>query len=325
MASTAPHGPHNPSGSTPGRPPSSVRRTSSMDTQWPHGLEGAVVIVGRARDLVTDQAGRATPVDTAELELGVDFHHGRSVTSIASTPHVNLEALVGSVAGPGFRRRMAEAAPDHRAGRTPLHLLLDDVPIAALLAAYAYNAAGRSSHQDLGLQVIVDQCAGWAGTSSMMDAVRETGRSPRVVGPAAPDLDGADDELGWHDLPPLPPMSIRRRRRMDVHRDGSDLVGNAMFRDSYLAEDGTQAVIHEYELRTRVDADLVVTEAMAIPKVLPWQECPAAAASARRIVGSPVAEMRGFVKESLFGTSTCTHLNDLLRSLDDVTSLQQYV
>jgi hypothetical protein len=98
-----------------------------------------------------------------------------------------------------------------------------------------------------------------------------------------------------------------------------------MFRDSYLAEDGSQVVIHEYELRARVDADLVITEALAIPKVLPWQECPAAAASARRIVGSPVAEVRAYVKESLFGTSTCTHLNDLLRSLDDITSLRQYV
>ena len=53
----------------------------------------------------------------------------------------------------------------------------------------------------------------------------------------------------------------------------------------------------------------------ATPRVLPWLECPAAAASAARVQGRPVGELRALVKEELVGISTCTHLNDLLASL----------
>ena len=50
--------------------------------------------------------------------------------------------------------------------------------------------------------------------------------------------------------------------------------------------------------------------------VLPWTECPSAAASAGRLAGRPGRCVAGrwCVMTSL-GTSTCTHLNDLLASL----------
>jgi hypothetical protein len=55
--------------------------------------------------------------------------------------------------------------------------------------------------------------------------------------------------------------------------------------------------------------------------VLPWDECPGAAGSAARLVGQPVGALRRIVGDELRGTSTCTHLNDLLRSLADVPHL----
>jgi hypothetical protein len=320
------HGPRDPTLSTPGRISGSVRRTSTMDCHWPDGLGGDVRVIGRARDLVTDEAGEGRPVDQAVLDAEIAFQDERKVAALTTSPSADgLNALLGATAGPGFRRRMAQAVPAHRESRSPLHLLLDDVPVALLIAAYAFNQAGRSSHEELGLRVIVDQCAGWAGTGTMMQSVREKGRPPRIFGPPAPLLEAADDPLAWHELPPLPAMATRRRRRLDVNRDNGFVYCHAIFRDSYMHGDGNETVVHEYELDAALDADLVVTDALATPHVLPWQECPAAAASASRIIGRRAGDLRGYVRGSLLGTSTCTHLNDLLRSLDDVMALREYL
>jgi hypothetical protein len=40
-----------------------------------------------------------------------------------------------------------------------------------------------------------------------------------------------------------------------------------------------------------------------------------------RLVGRPVEAVRDVVRAELRGISTCTHLNDLLRSLGDVAAL----
>jgi hypothetical protein len=44
-------------------------------------------------------------------------------------------------------------------------------------------------------------------------------------------------------------------------------------------------------------------------------------ASARRIVGTTADDLRSRVRTDLTGTSTCTHLNDMLRSLADLPVL----
>jgi hypothetical protein len=43
--------------------------------------------------------------------------------------------------------------------------------------------------------------------------------------------------------------------------------------------------------------------------------------SAGRLAGSPVAGLRQHVRDRFLGTSTCTHLNDTLRSLEDIPAL----
>jgi hypothetical protein len=59
--------------------------------------------------------------------------------------------------------------------------------------------------------------------------------------------------------------------------------------------------------------------------VLPYPECPWAAASAQRLEGVNVADLPTVVKQEFAGTSTCTHLNDLLRSLRDVHRLSRLI
>jgi hypothetical protein len=118
---------------------------------------------------------------------------------------------------------------------------------------------------------------------------------------------------------------MRRHRRLDVAVDPADpcvLVVDAMFRDSYTVLSGTETVLHEYDVVARVDrAGGTVLSAQALPRVLPWQECPAAAASAGRLAGTPLADLRARLRVEFAGTSTCTHLTDALRGLEDVAAL----
>ena len=62
-------------------------------------------------------------------------------------------------------------------------------------------------------------------------------------------------------------------------------------------------------------------EATADAGPLPAPECPAAAASISRIVGREVSTLRDLVRHGFSGPSTCTHLNDVIRSLADVRTL----
>jgi hypothetical protein len=95
-----------------------------------------------------------------------------------------------------------------------------------------------------------------------------------------------------------------------------------MFRDGHQEADGTLSILHEYSLAANVDtASGRLLSVEADPRVLPAAECPSAAASASRLAGTALADLRQRVRQDLRGTGTCTHLNDLLRSLADVPAL----
>ena len=158
----------------------------------------------------------------------------------------------------------------------------------------------------------------------MMVEVRAGNGVPVTIGPTAPAIadETADDALGWHAIDALPAGAMRRRRLVDVLDEGDTWAVTALFRDTHVDPAGTETILHEYALTATVDAASgAFTSCSAVPRVLPWVECPVAAASADRLAGQPVATVRDFVRSSLRGTSTCTHLNDLLRSLGDVATL----
>ena len=170
-----------------------------------------------------------------------------------------------------------------------------------------------------------DICAGWAHDATMMVTIRTKGAIPVAIGPPAPVLERPDDPWAWHDMEPLAPHAMRRRRRLDlVAPTGPDpeYRVDVHFRDSHMDAEGVESVVHEYSVSGAVDGvEGRVLEMVAEARVLPWMECPGAVASAGRLVGMPLAELRTWVRRELTGASTCTHLNDTLRSLGDVTAL----
>ncbi len=325
-------GPHDPCTSTPPRAARSVRRTTSIDTSRPDGLLGRLVLAGRARDLVTDADGDAVVAAEAAMELRADVL--RSLTGIDTTPDIaGLQSLLGATVGPGFRSRLDAVAPTLALVANPLYLLLDDAPGAALVSGYALQHAGAlgDSHMtDEFLAAQGDLCAGWANDASMMQAIRVTGRNPVVRGPVAPQLERADDPWSWPALPTLVGHSTRRRRRIDLIApmpggDGLHRV-DVHFRDSHMSAAGVETVVHEYAVRATVDADTRTIVAIdATAHVLPWVECPSAVASALRLAEMPIAGLRKHVRSTFRGTTTCTHLNDVLRGLADVDQLLDLV
>jgi hypothetical protein len=151
--------------------------------------------------------------------------------------------------------------------------------------------------------------------------LRDRGVIPVPLGPPAPDLVPPADPLSWHTIGPLEPNAMRRRRLVEVAA-GAPMPVYAMFRDTHADADGDETVLHEYSITATLDpTSLVLSGCAAHPHVLPWTECPAAAPSAERLDGRAVPELRALVREQFRGTSTCTHLNDLLRSLGDLAVL----
>ena len=91
------------------------------------------------------------------------------------------------------------------------------------------------------------------------------------------------------------------------------------FRDTCTDGAANETVVHEYTVDTVVDPDtMLITACAADARVLPWTECPQAVGSAGRLVGWKVDDLRPEARTKLVGPSTCTHLNDVLRGLEDV-------
>jgi Protein of unknown function (DUF2889) len=334
-------GPHDPVLVTPARPAGSIRRTTSIDTTRPDGLRSDARVDARARDLRTNPDGTTEVVAEARLEATVSPM--QKLLSITTTPDVPaLQELVGGSVGSGFRARLNDVLSEGCEDGTPLFLLLDDLPGATLVSGYALLRAGLldgpapdadkpevKARRKLDVSARGDLCAGWAHDGTMMLHIAETGRNPVPEGPPAPVLESSDDPCSWHAMAPLPQFSVRRRRRLDVILPAAtddDLRLDVHFRDSHVGEDGIEKVLHEYTITGTAQAGSEpasnrIVSVAARAQVLPWMECPGAVASAARIAGMPLAQLRPVVRKDFVGRTTCTHLNDMLRSLADIEAL----
>lgn len=322
-------GPWAPALTTPDRRRGSVRRTTTIDSLRPDGFEAPLEVDARGRDLVTAADGTAAVTASARVCATATPPAGL-ITRFATEPDLPVLApLVGRSFMIGFRRALAELAGDEIDPTSIGGSLLDDLPGASLVTGYAMLHAGRS-HVSAGESIDTrarqqDVCAGWRHDGTMITSLRAEGLMLIPHGPPAPSLLRDDDPAAWHAYEPLTPYSTRRRRRIDVWVDPSDAglaCVDALFRDSHMDGDGQETVVHEYSVSAtvaRATGTIVAIEAAA--DVLPWVECPESLASAERLVGRPCTGLREHVRKTFGGITTCTHLNDTLRTLEDVSAL----
>jgi hypothetical protein len=278
--------------------PDSVRRTSSVD-MITHD-NGLLELRGMAHQGAETASCRAIVGPNREL-LSLE---------LAPTLATGGE-LLGLAVARGFRGVVDQFCPPG----TLTHLLLSELPVAALLSGYGmlYTGLMPSPLPDSYIDHLpVNICSGWDESASFMVQIRRDHEMPTPDGPVAP-----PDGEGWHAMPALAPGSMRRQRLLE--RDGAAVW--AMFRDTYARPDGVVIVLHEYTVEATIGAGDRIASCVATPRVLPWAECPLAKESAGRVVGQPVAGLRTLVKDDFVGTSTCTHLNDLLSSLSQADEL----
>lgn len=296
------------------------RRTSTVDTH-PDGARGSHVDL-RARDAVAAADG----IEVID-EVRVTAHLvGQVIDDITSTPPENrLESLHGCRVGPGFRSKVGQLLPEEVQRASLLHLLLDDWVGAALVSGYGtqHTAIVLGIEQKMPPGVadrMAGICAGFAPDASLVGYARQHDVIPTGRGPVAPPLDGL------HDVEPLRARGMRRFRRLDVWPvDGGSVESaefEAHFRDSHMDDDLVETIVHEYTVNGTVDVSTrIITSITAEVRVLPWRECPGAIGSAARVRGMTLAELRDRVRVEFVGTSTCTHLNDTLRSIADLDAL----
>jgi hypothetical protein len=331
-------GPQDPLVTTTARRPGSIRRTSNIDTTRPEGFGGNPVVDGRARDLRTNLDGSTEVVAEATVEIALS--PTQKILSLRTSPEFPaLEQLVGAQAGAGFRSRLNEIVATGAACEdgSPLYLLLDDLPGATLVSGYALHSSGAwdapvtsgpaTPRPGLDFSSRGDLCAGWANDATMMVHIRQTGSIPVPLGPVAPVLEPADDPLSWHTMAPLSAHTVRRRRRLDLIPPAGPVAAHQIdlhFRDSHVDDEGRETIMHEYTVTGSVNGSTGrIVDVTAVAQVLPWLECPGAVASAQRIAGMELALLRPVVRKEFVGRSTCTHLNDSLRSLADLATLHR--
>ncbi len=315
-------------GYAPLRRPGSIRRTTSIDSDWPDGFGQPWEMVGRARDLLT-------PLDGDPVELATGGFHIlasplREILRIALTPdHPRSQELVGVQAGGASRRAIAEILGDLRG--TPTFQVLDDFAGASLVAGWIWSqwrgdwASGpqRSAQQSTAGRkgVMNDICTGFTtgGSAFKADGTPDNvNQSFTEVGP----LEHPDDAAGWHPMPFQQGPRKRRARRIDLWLQNDVIMVDAGFQDSGSNPAGGRTAIHEYRLYAEIDPVTSCLLALqALPLILPYRECPGASVKATRLIGSDVREFRDSVVEVLPSTLGCTHLNDVLRAISDVPEL----
>jgi hypothetical protein len=300
---------------------------------WPDGWGTQLRVDGRARDLSTDERG-ATKV-LAEDSISVGVAVDRTIEDMRSDPpRASVAGMVGATGGGRLRAVIDAALPEEREAGTPLYLLLDDLAGATLIAPFAWSrtsddwmakAAERIRENPEAARHIRRMegiCAGFRPGSSALSPEGTVRFDQRHNVAEVPPLVNPDDPEGWHDLLRPPEVAMRRARRIDVSRTGSEIAIDAMFRDSCWQPDGSEVAVHEYGIAATMDAGTgQLTSVRADPRVLPYAECPAAAPNAEWMIGVNARDLRTEVLNRLRGVDCCTHLNDALRALAEIPML----
>jgi len=252
---------------------------------------------------------------------------GREILEITtSRENAIAQEMAGLRGGGHLRGEIARLLPREHEDATPLHLLLDDFSGASLVSGWAWlpRAAASTEPRPAGAprpRRMEGICSGFRPGSSALEG-DGTPRIGLINATRVPPLPNPEDPLGWHRLAEQEGVGMRRARRIDVWADALVHIDVA-FQDSATAPDGGPRIaIHEYAVQATADPKTFELLSLEVqPRVLPFPECPDASPNAQRMVGERLADFRLRAPEILAGTLGCTHLNDVLRSMQDVPRL----
>lgn len=302
---------------------------------WPQGFGTELQLRGRARDLFTPEVGDPLVLDEATMVAGIG--DGRVITSVEVTPdQPGIERLVGAKGGSNSRSVINDAMPGEPDSASPLRLLLDDVAGCSLIAPFAWSQSRpdpRRPHplgppppkantpppEPIGIRKGRIICSGLR-PGGYHEVQRSQGAmaSHYLRNPGRLD---SQDPWASHEIEPAPEVCMRRRRRIDVWNAEEGIEVDSHFRDSCWHFELGELVVHEYTLQVALDHERHITQISALPRVLPFPECPGAASHVEQLVGQPIRPFRTSVQDTLRELEACTHLNDMLRCLADVDSL----
>lgn len=320
-------------GAPPERRRNSLRRTSALQAYFPAGPQGPICFVGTARDLYTgDQsaAPRVRASERVEIEL-------TSRNRISRISDGRRDAMLAGFAGlrvsGELRKAMARDMPEDVANTSLLFRLLDDLAGASFLSLAAWFAwfdgrpdkleqiAGAAAKLDRGVEGL---CISYTpGSPSILPDGRSN--EPIAVHPRGP-LPFGTDPAGWHNFASIAPPNQWRIRHTDLLFEKGMLRALIGFQDSAAVPDTAdqRQVFHEYRLEAVIEPEgLILREIAVTPAVLPYRTCLAAPDTAKAMIGRSVVEFGALVPQMLPGIAGCTHLNDVLRAMQDIVGMAQ--
>jgi hypothetical protein len=241
------------------------------------------------------------------------------ILRVDSLPEISeLRQLAGARADRGLRSRLAALLPRHQ--ESTVYQLLDDLAGGSLVAPFALTRWLPVLRPGQPLELArpaVGVCTGFMAESS---AHLPGAFDNQCLSPAGTPVHPADPD-GWHQFTEFAGPATRRSRRIDVSL-GDGIEIDAWFQDSSTDPAGGRMVVHEYSISAVADPrTYALAHLSAIPRVLPYDECPLAITKIGSLIGTTLGELRAAVPRRLPGVDGCTHLNDMLRALAGVPVL----
>lgn len=320
-----------PLGPAPLRRPQSLRRTSSVQAHGFESLHGPYLVVGHARDLYSGDDVSSTDTVAADT-LRADISAERLISSIeASRCNDALGELVSVRLGGKVRKIMTQVIPEEVAQTTLLHLLLDDMVAASIISNAAPVAWGMvpdiiksESAQKKSAYDRTGTCISFTpGSRTLLPNGQANSKDVARIPVDVPIENG--DPQAWHPWNKLEGPNQMRLRRMDLWKDGGMLQVDAGFQDSAAFSHTEQRMVfHEYGLQATIEPDSFIVQRINVQTgILPFMECLQSAATAQQMVGQSLLNFRRSVPAQLPGVAGCTHLNDVMRSLQDVATMAE--
>lgn len=310
-------------------PLGAVRRTSSLQSQWSIDTGQFVPIIGRVRDIKALANGQFATLGEDCIEARLSFE-GRLVSLTGNRCQTQLSSFADLRPGGEMRKAMAVVMPGETNAATRLHRLLDDLGGAAFMSYTAWLGWGgmRAYTERTGMRApdqrdVTNVCISYAAGAPSIGA-NGRGREEISRKPEAPAAVGFGDSQAFHAVAEHKGPNEWRLRRTDVWAEGDALFVDAWFQDScgLFSNLNRRRIFHEYCLSATVDRTSLTLQSVDVtPIVLPYPTCETAPATAARMVGHRVAELRLLAPAQLRGAAGCTHLNDMLRSLIDIEAL----